>query len=93
MKTLLQETSKPIDRRTFLKRTGLGLLGATLPLGFTGCSQTATETRLPGLSMQLYTELHGTFMEHCAGLRISGLHMWKPHSGRMGSLTERVLGI
>lgn len=67
MKTLLQETSKPIDRRTFLKRTGLGLLGATLPLGFTGCSQTATETRLPGLSMQLYTvrneiarDLHGT---------------------------------
>jgi sugar phosphate isomerase/epimerase len=43
------------DRRHFLKLAGLGMLGASLPAGFTSCAFSDKAGPLPGLSMQLYT--------------------------------------
>jgi sugar phosphate isomerase/epimerase len=44
-----------LDRRHFLKLAGLGMLGASLPAGFTSCAFSDKAGPLPGLSMQLYT--------------------------------------
>ena len=43
-----------LNRRSFLKLSGLGLLASTLPLGITSCTRPET-VALPGLSVQLYT--------------------------------------
>lgn len=43
-----------LNRRSFLKLSGLGLLASTLPLGIISCTRPET-VALPGLSVQLYT--------------------------------------
>jgi sugar phosphate isomerase/epimerase len=55
MNSLPKLHSKPIDRRSFFKLSGMGVLGAALPLGLIGCSPVSREKVLPYLSMQLYT--------------------------------------
>lgn len=46
--------SNPLNRRTFLKLSGLGLLATSLPLGITSCARPEAMA-LPRLSVQLYT--------------------------------------
>jgi sugar phosphate isomerase/epimerase len=50
-----KRTLSLLDRRHFLKMAGLGILGTTLPAGFTSCANSNRAGSLPGLSMQLYT--------------------------------------
>lgn len=46
--------SNQLNRRTFLKLSGLGLLATSLPLGITACARPEAMA-LPRLSVQLYT--------------------------------------
>ena len=55
MKTLSDKLNKPIDRRSFFKLSGMGVMGAALPFGMAACSPAGREKVLPYLSMQLYT--------------------------------------